>query len=70
MIILIAIGVIYVSLLVFSMVMMAITKNLEPLVYIIPATAAEFATATGFYYNKAKCESKIKLSNGMNEEGK
>ena len=34
---------------------------------LFPAAAAEMATATGFYYSKAKAENKIKLmkSNGI-----
>lgn len=46
---------------IYSLVMMAITLDLSPLAYIIPATAADMATATGFYYNKAKAENEIKL---------
>ena len=37
------------------------TENLEPLAYLIPAIFAELATATGFYYSKAKAENRIKL---------
>ena len=29
--------------------------------YLIPAVFAELATATGFYYSKAKAENRIKL---------
>lgn len=32
-----------------------------PLAYLIPAIFAELATATGFYYSKAKAENRIKL---------
>ncbi len=41
--------------------------DLSPLSYLIPAAFGELATATGFYYNKAKAENKIKLmkSNGI-----
>ena len=31
-------------------------------IYLIPAVFAELATATGFYYSKAKAENKIKLA--------
>ena len=37
------------------------TKDLSPLAYLIPAIFAELATATGFYYSKAKAENRIKL---------
>ena len=33
----------------------------KPLAYLIPAIFAELATATGFYYSKAKAENRIKL---------
>ena len=54
----------------FSLYMMYTTGDLSPLAYIIPAAAAEMATATGFYYSKAKAENKIKLmkSNGIKPE--
>ena len=47
------------------------TENLEPLIYLIPSTAAEVATGTGFYYSKAKAENKIKLNKkyGIENEG-
>ena len=45
----------------FTLVMVWRTENLEPLAYLIPAVFAEFATATGFYYSKAKAENRIKL---------
>lgn len=45
----------------FACVMMWRTGDLTPLAYLIPAVAAEVATGTGFYYNKAKLENKIKL---------
>lgn len=37
------------------------TGDTSPLAYLIPAIFAEFATATGFYYSKAKAENRIKL---------
>lgn len=46
---------------VFALVMIWRTENLEPLIYLIPAAFAELATATGFYYSKAKLENRIKL---------
>jgi hypothetical protein len=38
------------------------TGDTSPLAYLIPAVFAEFATATAFYYGKAKEENKIKLA--------
>lgn len=45
----------------FTLVMVWITQDLSPLTYLIPAVAAEAAAGTGFYYNKAKEENRIKL---------
>jgi hypothetical protein len=46
---------------IFSLVMIWRTSDLTPLAYIIPAVFTELATATGFYYYKAKRENEIKL---------
>ena len=51
----------YAFIMAFSFLLMFKTGDLSPLNLIIPAAAAEVATATGFYYNKAKEENKIKL---------
>ena len=45
----------------FTLHMIEETKDLSPLAYLIPAVFAELATATGFYYSKAKAENRIKL---------
>ena len=37
------------------------TGDTSPLAYLIPAVFAKLATATGFYYSKAKAENRIKL---------
>ncbi len=50
---------------VFTGVMIWRTNDLSPLMYLIPAVFAELATATGFYYNKAKSENKIKIEQGI-----
>lgn len=46
---------------IFTGVMVWRTNDLSPLMYLIPAMFAELATATAFYYSKAKAENKIKL---------
>lgn len=46
---------------IFSLIMIWRTSDLTPLAYIIPAIFTELATATGFYYYKAKRENEIKL---------
>ena len=46
---------------VFSMYMVWETKNLEPLIYLIPAAFGAYGAAAGFYYSKAKKENEIKL---------
>lgn len=38
-----------------------VTGDNSPFAYLIPAVFAELATATGFYYSKAKVENRIKL---------
>lgn len=55
---------------VFSCRMIWITMDTSVLAYLIPAVFAEMASATGFYYNKAKAENKIKLMalNGVKPE--
>ena len=45
----------------FTFHMIEETKDLSPLAYLIPAVFGELATATGFYYSKAKAENRIKL---------
>lgn len=59
--ILIAAAIINLGVIVFACVMIYKTMDLSPLAYLVPAVAAEVATGTGFYYNKAKMENRIKL---------
>ncbi len=49
------------SVTVFGCALMWHTGDTSGLAYIIPAAFAELATATGFYYWKAKNENRIKL---------
>jgi hypothetical protein len=53
---------------IFTGIMIWRTNDLSPLMYLIPAVFAELATATGFYYSKAKAENKIKLMKSNNIE--
>ncbi len=46
---------------VFTLAVVWKTGDTTPLAYLIPAVFAELATATGFYYSKAKAENRIKL---------
>lgn len=46
---------------VFGCALMWRTGDTSGLAYLVPALFAEFATATGFYYWKAKNENRIKL---------
>ena len=59
--ILYVVGAVTVGFTAFTLIMVWKTENLEPLAYLIPAIFAELATATGFYYSKAKAENRIKL---------
>ena len=45
----------------FALVLMWRTSDLSPLAYLIPSVFAELATATAFYYNKAKAENELKI---------
>lgn len=45
----------------YSLALMWKTGDTSPLAYLIPSVFAEYATATGFYYWKARSENKIKL---------
>lgn len=49
---------------IFTGIMIWKTNDLSPLMYLIPAVFTELATATGFYYNKAKAENQIKIRKG------
>lgn len=60
-VIIVSVGATNLFIMVFSFIMMWRTLDLSPLMYLIPAAAAEMATGTAFYYNKAKLENKIKL---------
>lgn len=60
--ILIIVSIFAVIITIFTMGAVAFTGDTSPLGYLIPAIFAELATATGFYYSKAKAENKIKLA--------
>lgn len=51
----------------FSMAIIWRTGDTSPLSYLIGAVFAEFATATGFYYWKAKNENVIKIGGNIDE---
>ena len=51
---------------IFTMYMVWETKNVDPLRFLIPAVFTELATATGFYYNKAKAENLNKHKDNNN----
>lgn len=64
--ILIAVSVATLAIVITSFVLMFMTMDLSPLAYIIPGIFAELASATGFYFWKAKAENMIKL--GLNKD--
>lgn len=45
----------------FTMYMVWETKDMSPLIYLIPAIFAETGTGTAFYYWKARCENLKKM---------
>ena len=64
----IVVSVINIFVIIFTCIMIALTMDLSPLAYLIPAVAAEMATGTGFYYSKAKAENQIKLKKSLGLE--
>lgn len=66
------IGVSIVSLIVtgFTLYMVWLTRDTSILAYLIPAVFAELATATGFYYNKAREENIRKIEGSRVDEYK
>lgn len=66
----VGVSVLTLAITVFSCRMIWITMDTSALAYLIPAVFAEMASATGFYYTKAKAENKIKLMalNGVKPE--
>ena len=44
-----------------SFIIIFMTEDLSQLSYLIPAIFEECAVGTGFYYNKAKLENKLKI---------
>ena len=57
------VSIVTISITVFSCWIIYSTMDTSALAYLIPAVFAEMASATGFYYTKAKAENKIKLMN-------
>lgn len=57
----VGVSVLTLAITVFSCRMIWLTMDTSALAYLIPAVFAEMASATGFYYTKAKAENKIKL---------
>lgn len=67
--ILIVVSIATVLIVIASFVLMWRTMDLSPLSYIITGIFAELASATGFYYWKAKNENLIKLTKDDEEGG-
>ena len=55
------VSIVTIAITVFSCRMIWLTMDTSALAHLIPAVFAEMASATGFYYTKAKAENKIKL---------
>jgi len=60
-VILVCVGAVTLVVTAFTLYIIWKTGDTSPLAYLIPAIFAELATATGFYYSKAKAENRIKL---------
>ena len=55
------VSIVTIAITVFSCRVIWLTMDTSALAYLIPPVFAEMASATGFYYSKAKAENKIKL---------
>lgn len=66
----VGVSVLTLAITIYSCYIIWITMDTSALAYLIPAVFAEMASATGFYYTKAKAENKIKLMalNGVQPE--
>lgn len=53
---------------IFAMVMIWRTNDTSALAYLIPAVFTETATATGFYYYKARAENELKIKRQVYED--
>ena len=60
-IIMAVVGTVTIVVTVFTLAFVWKTGDASPLDYLIPAVFGELATATGFYFRKAKSENRIKL---------
>ena len=56
----------FIIVLIYSMALMWKTDTTDGLAYLIPSVGAIAATATGFYYWKARAENLVKLSKKYN----
>ncbi len=59
-IIMATVGTVTIVVTVFTLAFVWKSGDASPLAYLIPAVFGELATATGFYYSKAKAENRIK----------
>ena len=57
----VGVSIVTIAITLFSCRIIWLTMDTSALAYLIPAVFAEMASATGFYYTKAKAENKIKL---------
>lgn len=53
--------IVFLGVIIFTLFMVLVTENLEPLITLIGVLGSAVAVGEGFYYNKAKTENKIKL---------
>ena len=61
-VIFVGVSIVTLAITLFTCVLAWITRDTSVLCYLIPAVFAEMASATGFYYSKAKAENEIKLA--------
>ena len=66
--IIIFVGAVTILVTAFTMYMIWETKDMMAFTYLIPAVFTETASATGFYYWKARTENKIRMSKEIQKE--
>jgi len=59
----VTVGVVFIS--IFTCYMVWVTKDMSPLMYLIPCVFTELGVSTGFYYNKAKLENSLKIRKSL-----
>lgn len=63
------VAVVTLAIVIITVVLMFLTRDLSPLAYLIPSVFGEMGVITGFYSSKAKAENKVKILVSAKREG-